>query len=258
MTARMIDLNADLGEFAERLADGSDAELMRYITSANVACGGHAGDAFTMEQTMELARQHHVSAGAHPSYPDRPGFGRVSLPMPLHQLQASIAEQISGLLAIARRMRIPLAHVKPHGALYHDCNRDAEIALSFARAVLSIDRRLIVLGQAGSPCLDIYREMRLGTAAEAFADRTYEPDGSLRNRTLSGAVLDSPERAAAQAVAITTRGRVMATSGSELSLLADTLCIHSDTPDSTIIARTVKERLRQAGVIIRAIGAFAL
>ena len=258
MTLRMIDLNADLGEFAERLADGSDAELMRYITSANVACGGHAGDAFTMERTMELARQHHVSAGAHPSYPDRDGFGRVSLPMPVHQLQDSIAEQISGLLAIARRTQVPLVHVKPHGALYHSCNRDAEIALSFARAVLSIDRRLIVLGQAGSPCLDIYREMGLRTAAEAFADRTYEPDGSLRNRTLSGAVLDSPDRAAAQAVAITTRGRVTATSGSELSMSADTLCIHSDTPDSTIIARTVKEQLRQAGVTVRAIGDFAL
>ena len=253
----MIDLNADLGEFAERLADGSDAELMRHITSANVACGGHAGDALTMEQTMELAHQHHVSVGAHPSYPDRAGFGRVSLLMPVRELQDSIAEQINGLLVIARRMQIPLVHVKPHGALYHSCNREAEIAFSFARAVLSIDRRLIVLGQAGSPCLNIYREMGLRTAGEAFADRAYEPDGSLRNRTISGALLDSPDRAAAQAVAIATRGRVTATSGSELSTSADTLCIHSDTPDSAIIARTVKEQLQQAGVTIRAIGDFA-
>src|SRR5215813_5095327 len=119
MLQRMIDLNADLGEFAERLADGSDAELMRHITSANVACGGHAGDALTMEQTMELAHQHHVCVGAHPSYPDRAGFGRVSLLMPVRELQDSIAEQIHGLLVIARRMQIPLVHVKPHGALYH-------------------------------------------------------------------------------------------------------------------------------------------
>lgn len=253
----MIDLNADLGEFADRLADGSDEELMRYITSANIACGGHAGDALTMEQTMELARQHRVAAGAHPSYPDRTRFGRVSLPMPLRELEDSIAEQINGLFAVARRMQIPLVHVKPHGALYHSCNRDTEIALSFARAVLSIDRRLIVLGQAGSPCLGIYREMGLRTAAEAFADRTYEPDGSLRSRTLSGAVLESPNRAAAQAVAISTRGRVTAASGSELSISADTLCIHSDTPHSTIIARTVTEQLKQAGVIVRAIGNLA-
>jgi UPF0271 protein len=257
MTVRVIDLNADLGEFAERLADGSDAELMRYVTSANVACGGHAGNALTMEQTMELARQHHVAVGAHPSYPDRAGFGRVSLAMAVPALQDSIAEQIHGLLVVARRMQIPLVHVKPHGALYHSCNRQAEIALSFARAVLSIDRHLIVLGQAGSPCLNIYRQMKLRTAAEAFADRAYEPDGSLRNRTVSGAVLDSPDRAAAQAVAIATRGRVTATSGSELSMSADTLCIHSDTPDSAIIARTVKEQLRQAGVTIRAIGDLA-
>src|SRR5215471_3767817 len=248
MRIPMIDLNADLGESAERLADGSDAELMRHITSANVACGGHAGDALTIEQTMELALQHHVAVGAHPSYPDRAGFGRVSLPMAVRELQDSIAEQINQLLVIARRMKIPLVHVKPHGALYHSCNREAEIALSFARAVLSIDRRLIVLGQAGSPCLNIYRQMELRTAAEAFADRAYEPDGSLRNRTLPGALLDSPDRAAAQAVAITTRGRVTAMSGSELPMSADTLCIHSDTPDSTIIARTVKEQLGQAGV----------
>jgi len=252
----MIDLNADLGEFAERLADGSDAELMHYITSANVACGGHAGDALTMELTMELARQHHVAAGAHPSYPDRAGFGRASLQMPVRELQDCIAEQIDGLLAIARRMQIPLVHVKPHGALYHACNHDTGVAMSFARAVLSIDRRLILLGQAGSPCLNIYRQMGLRTAAEAFVDRAYEPDGNLRSRTLAGALLDSPDRAAAQAVAIATRGCVTATSGSELRMSADTLCLHSDTPDSAIIARTVKEQLRQAGVTIRAIGDF--
>lgn len=256
MNMRTIDLNADLGEIAERLADGSDAELMRYITSANVACGGHAGDALTMEQTMELAHRHHVAAGAHPSYPDRAGFGRALLPMPLRELQDSVAEQINELHAIARRMQIRLVHVKPHGALYHSCNHDREIALSFARAVLSIDRRLIVLGQAGSACLNIYRDMGLHTAAEAFADRAYEPDGTLRNRTRSGALLDSPDRAAAQAVAIATCGRVTVTSGSELSISADTLCIHSDTPDSAIIARTVKEQLRQAGVMIRAMGDF--
>lgn len=258
MTVRVIDVNADLGEFAERLADGSDGELMRYITSANIACGGHAGDALTMEQTMELVRQHHVAAGAHPSYPDRAGFGRTSLSIPVGELQEAIADQIDGLLAIARRAQIPLVHVKPHGALYHSCNRDRGIALAFARAVLSIDRDLIVFGQAGSPCLPLYQELGLRTAAEAFADRAYEPDGSLRNRTISGALLDSPGRAAAQAVAIATRGRVTAASGSELPMLADTLCIHSDTPDSAIIARTVKEQLSQAGVVVRAIKDFAL
>ena len=207
---------------------------------------------------MELARRHQVAAGAHPSYPDRAGFGRTLLPMPLRELQDSIAEQINALLAIATRMQIPLVHVKPHGALYHSCNRDPEIAVSFARAVLSIDGRLILLGQAGSPCLNIYREMGLRTAAEGFADRAYESDGNLRNRTLPGALLDSPDRAAAQAVAIATLGSVTATSGSELSISADTLCIHSDTPDSALIARAVKEQLRRAGVIIRAIGDYAL
>jgi len=246
-----IDLNADLGESPERLADGSDAELMRHITSANVACGGHAGDMLTMEQTLELARQHQIAVGAHPSYPDREGFGRTAFKIPVGELQTSIADQVNALLAIARRLKIPVVHVKPHGALYHSCNRDAEIARALCRAVLAIDSHMIVVGQAGSPCLNIYREMGLRTAAEAFADRAYEPDGTLRNRTLPGALLDSPDRAAEQAVSLVTRGKVLTTSGTELAISADTLCIHSDTPGSAAIARKVREQLAASGVAIR-------
>jgi UPF0271 protein len=253
MTLRSIDLNADLGEFPERLADGSDAELMRYITSANIACGGHAGDASTMEQTLALTRQNHVAAGAHPSYPDKPGFGRTALQMPIPELEGSIADQIRQLVAIAERMRIALTHVKPHGALYHSCNRDAAIARALARAVLAIDSKLILVGQAGSPCLGIYREMGLRVATEAFADRAYEPNGTLRSRTIAGALLDSPECASAQALAIATKGFVTTTSGSELPVSADTLCIHSDTPGSAAISQAVKERLSQAGVVTRAL-----
>ena len=251
MSVLAIDLNADLGESPERLADGSDAELMRHITSANVACGGHAGDMLTMEQTLELARQHQIAVGAHPSYPDREGFGRTAFKIPVGELQTSIADQVNALLAIARRLKIPVVHVKPHGALYHSCNRDAEIARALCRAVLAIDSHMIVVGQAGSPCLNIYREMGLRTAAEAFADRAYEPDGTLRNRTLPGALLDSPDRAAEQAVSLVTRGKVLTTSGTELAISADTLCIHSDTPGSAAIARKVREQLAASGVAIR-------
>src|SRR5579863_6064460 len=166
MRPLMIDLNADLGEFPARLADGSDAELMRHITSASVACGGHAGDALTMERTLELACENHVAAGAHPSYPDRAGFGRVALQIPIAELQSSIADQISQLLFIARRLKIPVVHVKPHGALYHSCNVDAEIARALSRAVLSVDSHMVLIGQAGYACLGIYREMGLRAAAE--------------------------------------------------------------------------------------------
>jgi UPF0271 protein len=253
MSQLTMDLNADLGESPERLADGSDAELMRYITSANVACGGHAGDALTMEQTIELARQNHVAVGAHPSYPDLAGFGRTALRIDIAELQTSIADQISQLFSIARRLKVPIVHVKPHGSLYHSCNHDADIARALGRAVLAIDPRMVLIGQAGYPCLGIYREMGLRTAAEAFADRAYEPDGTLRNRKLPGALLDSQDRASAQAVSLVTRGRVLTTSGSELAISADTLCIHSDTPGSAAIARAVKERLSASNVSLRSL-----
>jgi 5-oxoprolinase (ATP-hydrolysing) subunit A len=246
-----IDLNADLGESPERLADGSDADLMRYITSASVACGGHAGDALTMEQTLDLARRNHVAVGAHPSYPDPAGFGRTTLNIPIAELQTSIADQVSRLLSIARRLRVPVVHVKPHGALYHSCNHFAEIARALSRAVLAVDSRMVLIGQAGHQCLGIYREMGLHTAAEAFADRAYEPDGTLRNRNLPGALFDSPERASAQAVSVATTGRVFTTSGSELAISADTLCIHSDTPRAAAIARAIGERLAHANVSLQ-------
>ena len=253
MSALTIDLNSDLGEIPERLADGSDAELMRYISSANVACGAHAGDAQTIEETLELARQNHVAVGAHPSYPGRSDFGRTALQIPLADLQRSITDQLEGFLTIAHRLKVPVVHVKPHGALYHSCNSDAEIARALCRSVLALDPDLILIGQAGSPCLRIYREMGLRTAAEAFADRAYEPDGSLRSRSLPGAVLDSPERASAQAVSLVRDGGVITTSGSQLAISADTLCIHSDTPGSTAIARAIQEGLIAEGVSIRAL-----
>jgi UPF0271 protein len=248
-----IDLNADLGESAERLADGSDAELMRYITSANVACGGHAGDAWTMEQTLHLARRNNVAVGAHPSYSDRTNFGRIVFDIPLADLQNSITDQINELVAIARRLRITIVHVKPHGALYHACNRDHEIARVLGRATLAVDSRMVLIGQAGSSCLRIYREMGLRTAAEAFADRAYESDGTLRNRNLAGALLHSADCASEQAVSLATQARVLTASGSELAIFADTLCIHSDTPGSAAIARAIRERLAASGVQVRAL-----
>jgi UPF0271 protein len=249
----IIDLNADLGESPERLADGSDAELMRYISSANVACGGHAGDELTMAQTLQLARRNNVTVGAHPSYPDRTNFGRTPLKIPIAELQASITDQLTAILTISRRLEIPVVHVKPHGALYHSCNHDEEIARALCRAVLTIDPRMVLIGQAGSTCLGIYKQMGVRTAAEAFADRAYERDGTLRNRNLAGALLDSPERAAAQAVSLAMEGRVLTTSGSELTIAPDTLCIHSDTPGAAAIAQRIREQLAASGVEIRAL-----
>ena len=254
MSILTIDLNADLGESPERLADGSDADLMRHITSANVACGGHAGDMSTMQQTLELARKNNVAIGAHPSYPDRVGFGRTALDIPIAELERSISDQINELVAIARHLEMPVAHVKPHGALYYACNHDAEVARALCRAVLGIDSRMIVVGQAGAPCLEIYRQAGLPTAAEAFADRAYEADGSLRDRKLAGALLESPEDAAAQATAIALNKSVITVAGSQLPISAETLCLHSDTPNAALLAGAIRERLTAAGVSVRAFG----
>ena len=248
-----IDINADLGESPEALASGADFELMSYITSANVACGGHAGDENTMRQTVAAAKELNVAVGAHPSYPDRENFGRLESPMPALALESSVRQQIASLLKVAGRFGVRLIHVKPHGALYHATNKDREVALAVGRAVKEIDPQLIMVGQAGAPALEVWREMGLHGAAEAFADRTYERDGTLRKRTLPGALLDTPERAAQQALGIALNHKVVAGDGSALALVAQTICIHSDTPGAAAIAREVNQRLKAAGVLVRAL-----
>lgn len=247
-----IDLNADLGESPESVANGADFELMRHITSASIACGGHAGDARIMKRTLEFAKELGVAPGAHPSYPDRTNFGRVDIEIAIDELEASVRQQIAALAHIGDELGVRLRHVKPHGALYHAANRHYEVALAIGRAAMAVDSKLIMVGQSGSPCLDTWNSQGLRSAGEAFADRAYERDGTLRQRKLPGALLEDPECAARQALDIALRRRVGLGGGSELQLLATTLCIHSDTPGAAVIARVVSERLKAAGVQIRA------
>jgi UPF0271 protein len=235
------------------LASGADFELMRHITSANIACGGHAGDAESMRHTIEFAKKLNVAIGAHPSYPDRANFGRTESVMDPQDLELCVREQILALRRVAEGFGARLAHVKPHGALYHAANRDREVARAIGRTVVSVDPGLILVGQAASPSLDVWRELGLRCAGEAFADRTYERDGTLRSRTLAGALLDDPERAGRQALDIAVDHRVTAADGFELAISADTICIHSDTPNAAAIARSVKEQLKAAGVQVQAL-----
>ncbi len=246
-----VDINADLGESEERLANGSDFELMRYITSANIACGGHAGNERTMRETLSAARELKVAAGAHPGYPDPANFGRLELPLSPADVEDSVRRQIAELAKLAARLDVQLVHVKPHGALYHAASTRREVALAIGRAVMAIDSGLILLGQAGSPALDVWRAMGLHAAAESFADRSYEPNGTLRKRTLAGALLSDPARAAQQAVDLALRHRAVASDGSELTVDGDTICIHSDTPGSVSIAREVNRALKAAGVLVQ-------
>jgi len=257
MNVHSVDLNADLGESPESLANGKDLELMRYISSASIACGSHAGDARTMRRTLKFAKELGIAAGAHPSYPDRANFGRLELAMPVDELEASIREQIAVLLRLGNELGIRLTHVKPHGALYHAANRHREVALAIGRALKAVDTTLLMVGQAGSPCLDVWRGLALRCVGEAFADRQYERGGALRKRSLRGALFEDPERAAKQAFDIAVHNKVFFDDGSELGVQAETLCIHSDTPGAVAIAQAVRERLNAAGVQIKAMSAFS-
>jgi 5-oxoprolinase (ATP-hydrolysing) subunit A len=245
-----IDINSDLGESPEALANGSDPELMRYITSANIACGGHAGDESTMQQTLTAARELGVAVGAHPSYPDRANFGRVEMPLSPSEIETTVREQILSLAGVAWNLGVRIVHVKPHGALYHAA-RDRQVAEAIGRAAISIDPKLVMVGQAGSSTLEYWRAMGLRCVGEAFADRAYEKDGKLRSRTLPGALLESPARAAQQALGIVLHHRALIHDGDELAIEAETLCIHSDTPNAAAIAREVKNQLALAGVVVR-------
>ncbi len=249
-----IDINADVGERPKALRDGSEEALLQVVTSANVACGAHAGDPETMAATLALAARLGVAAGAHPGYPDRAGFGRASLGMSHAEIEASVYEQLCTLARVAEWARCRLGHVKPHGALYNDAARDRGLAAVIARAVARWDRSVVLVGRAGSPMLEVFRAHGFATAAEAFADRVYEPDGSLRSRSLPGSLIEDPARAAAQALRIASEGRVTASDGSDVRVRARTLCVHSDTPGAVQIAESVRRSLEGQGFRVAPVG----
>jgi UPF0271 protein len=246
---RRIDLNADVGELPG-LA-GVEEELLGVVTSVNVACGGHAGDEASMERVVLAALARGVAVGAHPSYPDREGFGRRAMAMSAAELSAAVAAQVSALLSVTRRLGARLVHVKPHGALYNAAAKDPSLALSIVEGVARVAPGVVLVGLAGSAMLGVFEKAGLPFAGEAFADRGYEADGSLTPRGRPGALKGTPEEAAAQAVSIATRGEVVATDGARISVSARTLCLHSDTPGAAAFARAVAARLGEAGVEIR-------
>ena len=243
-----IDLNCDMGEVPEAIADGTQESLMRSITSVNIACSGHAGDEQTMKTTIEQALRWKLAIGAHPGYPDRTNFGRLELKLPLDEIANSVFEQVRTLAEIAERCGVRLVHVKPHGALYNQAVRNRELAEAIAEGVARWNKDVVLVGLAGAPMLDVFREVGFAVAAEAFADRRYEPDGTLRSRKFADALISNPEEAAWQALGIAERGVVIASDGSAVSVDAQTLCIHGDTPGAPEIAATVARILREAGV----------
>jgi UPF0271 protein len=248
-----IDLNCDMGELPEAIADGTQESLMRSITSVNIACGGHAGDEQTMKMTIEQALRWKVAIGAHPGYADRANFGRVELTLPPKEIAASVFEQFRALAEIAAGCGARVVHVKPHGALYNQAVGNRAIAEAIAEGVALWNRDVVLVGLAGSPMLKVFREAGFAVAAEAFADRRYEPDGTLRSRKFEDALIRDPAEAAWQALRIVERGTVVACDGSEVAVDAQTLCIHGDTPRAPQIAAAVARILREASVTLMAL-----
>jgi UPF0271 protein len=233
-----IDLNCDMGELPDT---AQEAALMPYISSASVACGGHAGDSSSMERTVRLALEYGVSVGAHPGYPDRLNFGREPTTADGHDIEEFVFGQLSALGEIANRLGASIAHVKPHGALYNLAATEADVAAAVARGVSLWNPDIVLFGLAGSRMLQVWRDLGFGVAAEAFADRAYEPDGSLRPRSKPGALITDPKAAADQALRIALAGD------------AQTICVHSDTPGAVQIAQHVRLRLENAGLRIASV-----
>ena len=244
-----IDLNCDLGEGA-----GHDAELMALVSSANIACGGHAGDEDTMRATIQLARQHGVAIGAHPGYADRANFGRVELAVSPLEVRGLVLGQTQRLLALAGHAGVRVHHVKPHGALYNQAARDPELARAVAEAVYEADPRLVLVGLAGSRLVEAGAACGLSVAAEAFADRTYRADGSLTPRSQPGALIEDEAAGVAQVLRLVCEGRVVADDGSEVAVRADSICLHGDGPRAVGFARRLREALVAAGVAAVALG----
>lgn len=249
-----IDLNCDMGESFGVYRLGADDEMLALVTSANIACGFHAGDPRTIERTVALSAKHGVSVGAHPSYDDLRGFGRRVIAAGVDEIEADVIYQVGAVAAFATAHGVPLVHVKPHGALYNQAAIDPEIAHAVASGVARVSRDLIFVGLATSEAMRTAAEaVELRFAGEAFADRVYNADGTLQSRRIEGAVITDPKRAAMQAIAIATEGRVVAHDGTAVALEAETLCLHGDNPRALDNARGVRDALEKSGVEIRSL-----
>lgn len=237
-----MDINSDMGELNRLLADGTYEKLMDHVTSINVACGGHAGDEAMMAAMVVMAKEKGVNVGAHPSYPDKENFGRIDLEMEENDLLDSVRDQIQLLVDIASDNGVELSHVKPHGALYNRAVIDEGVAQTIGEAIIQVDPSYKVMGLAGSKMLTVFDSLGLDTMAEAFVDRAYESDGTLRNRKFDDALITDPEKAAEQTAQMIA-GHVVGVDGVEVPIQAQTLCIHSDTTNAVAIAEAVRNTI---------------
>ncbi len=258
MTMDRLDLNCDMGESFGAYGLGADDAILPHITSANVACGFHAGDPTVMRRTVGAALEHGVAVGAHPGLPDLVGFGRRAMAITPAEAYDLVVYQVGALLGFAQAAGTRLAHVKAHGALYNMAARDRALADAIATAVRNVDRSLVLFGLSGSELVAAGEAAGLATAAEAFADRNYLPDGSLVPRARADALVGEPAEALRRVVRMVREGRVRAIDGSEIAIRADTVCIHGDGPHAVELARALRQGLEREGITLAPVGALGL
>jgi len=248
-----VDLNCDLGESFGAYSIGMDEEILDIVTSANIACGFHAGDPSVMRKTVKLALEKGVGIGAHPGLPDLMGFGRRNMDISPQEAYDLVVYQIGALYGFVKAEGGRLQHVKPHGALYNMAAKSKELSESIARAVYNVDSELILFGLSGSELVHAGERMGLQTANEVFADRTYQRDGSLTPRHQADAVISDPAHAVNQVVRMVKEGKVLTQQDIEIPLKADTVCIHGDSSHALLFARRIRESLQQSGISVEAV-----
>lgn len=248
---KTIDLNADLGEADTPAGQASEAAVLRYISSANIACGGHAGDAETMRRTVRAAKANGVKIGAHPSYPDRVNFGRMSLPIKSRDLRETLMAQITTLTEIAASEGQTISYVKPHGALYNDAAENTDLAALLAETVAALDPNLIFMGSPGSELERAAQAQSLRFIAEGFIDRRYLDTGRLQARSIEGAVIQDQDERMSQTLSLANTGSVISDTGAKISVPAKTLCLHGDSAGAVETARQARTALEAAGFTIQ-------
>ena len=246
----MVDLNADLGESFGTYKLGLDEELLNHITSANIACGFHAGDYMVMQKTVSMAVSKNVGVGAHPGFPDLQGFGRRNMHMKPEEVRNLVIYQIGALQAFAKAEGTQLKHVKPHGALYNMAAADYDLARAIAEAVKEVAPETILLALANSEMVKAAQDVGIKVAQEVFADRAYNPDGTLVPRSIPGAVIQDPTQATERALRMVLEGKVTAIDGQEVHIVADSICVHGDNPQAVKLASNIRKELERAGVAL--------
>ena len=249
-----IDLNCDMGESFGAYKIGLDEEVMKYITSANIACGWHAGDPMVMNHTVKLAKEHGVGLGAHPGFPDLLGFGRRNMDCAPEEIKNYVIYQVGALQAFCKANGVELTHVKPHGNLYLTAVEKEPVARAIAEAIVAVNPELAYVALAGAKgklMTEIGKEVGLKVRYEAFPDRAYSPEGTLVSRREPGAVIKDPEAVAERTLLMAKQGKMIAVDGSEIALKPDTLCVHGDNPSAVDLVRVIRERLESAGVALK-------